>query len=151
MTLIPPIEIGLRGLDANRPSIWTEVRSFTNGKDMPRSKVNVFVHLVWATWKRHPLISQDIERFLHRLIESEAKKLGCSVFAVNSMPNHVHNVIMLPSTITIAKLTKQMKGVSSNAVNDLFNPAERFKWQGGYGAFSVSQSDLKVVINYVNK
>ena len=120
---------------------------------MRRNKLVVFLHCVWATWDRLPLITPDVERRLHRNIESEARQLGCDVLALNGMPDHVHVLVKFPSTLTIAELLKQMKGVSSNFANEeLFKDKPTpFKWQGGYAAFSVSRWDVDKIISYINR
>ncbi|MDW8101156.1 MAG: transposase [Anaerolineae bacterium] len=69
--------------------------------------------------------------------------MGCTVLALNGMPDHVHLVVSFPSTIAIADLVKQVKGVSSHFVNETLEPEPQFKWQGSYGAFTVSRWDWK--------
>lgn len=91
----------------------------------------------------------EIEGRLHRNIESEARKMGCTVLALNGMPDHVHLVVSFPTTITIADLVKQLKGVSSHFVNETLKPESQFKWQGSYGTFTVSRRELEKVIGYV--
>ncbi len=118
---------------------------------MRRNKLALFVHLVWATWDRLPLLTPDIERRVHRNIEAEAQGLGCAVLALNGMPDHVHLVVTLPSTVTIANLVKQCKGVSSHFVNETLKPQAQFKWQGAYGAFSVSRWDVDKIVGYVKR
>ncbi|MBI3734712.1 MAG: IS200/IS605 family transposase [Chloroflexi bacterium] len=118
---------------------------------MRRNKLCLYVHLVWATWDRLPLIGSDIERRLHRNIESEARKQGCLVVALNGTADHMHVLVMLPSTISIADLVKQLKGVSSHFVNEELKPGEVFKWQGSYGAFTVSRSDVDQVADYIKR
>jgi len=116
---------------------------------MRRNKLALYLHLVWATWDRLPLIKPEIERRLLRNIESEAQGLGCKVLAINSTEDHVHVLLALPTTIAIANLVKQMKGVSSHFVNDEFNLEYQFKWQGSYGAFTVSRWDVDRIKQYV--
>lgn len=90
---------------------------------MRRNKLALYIHLVWATWDRLPLITPEIERRLHRNIESEARKQGCDVLAINGVQDHIHLLVTLPATITIANLVKQVKGVSSHFVNETLKPA----------------------------
>jgi putative transposase len=116
---------------------------------MRRNKLALFIHLVWATWDRHPLLMGDIERRVYRNVESVAREMGCKVLAINGMPEHVHLVVSIPSTITIADLVKQVKGVSSHFVNETIKPGFDFKWQGSYGAFTVSRWDVDKIVNYV--
>jgi putative transposase len=116
---------------------------------MHRNKLALFIHLVWATWDRQPIVSAEIERQVYRNIESEARGLGCTVVAINGMPDHVHLVVSLPTTVTIANLVKQVKGVSSHFVNETLKPGSDFKWQGRYGAFTVSRWHVEKIVNYV--
>jgi REP element-mobilizing transposase RayT len=118
---------------------------------MRRNKLVMFLHLVWATWDRLPLITPRIERPLLRNIESEAIRYNCKVIALNCVGDHVHILLMLLSTISVADLVKQLKGVSSHFVNDVHKSDAQFKWQGSYGAFTVSKSDVNRVARYVEQ
>jgi putative transposase len=118
---------------------------------MRRNKLALYLHLVWATWDRLPLITADIERRLHRDIESEAQKQGCTVMALNGTEDHVHLLVSFPTTITIADLVKQVKGVSSHFVNETLQSTSQFKWQGSYGAFTVSRWDVDKIIEYIKR
>jgi REP element-mobilizing transposase RayT len=116
-----------------------------------RNKLRLYLHLVWATWDRLPLITPEVERRLYRSIESEAQNKGCKVLALNGVADHVHLVVSFPPTITIADLVKQVKGVSSHFVNEVLTPRTQFKWQGSYGAFTVSRWDVDKVVQYVKR
>ena len=118
---------------------------------MRRNKTLLFIHLVWGTWDRLPLITPDIERRLHRNIESEARKMGCTVLAINGTEDHVHMLVKIPTTTTIANLVKQVKGVSSHFVNEVLRPPAKFKWQGYYGAFTVSRWDVDKIKGYIKR
>lgn len=116
---------------------------------MRRNKLSLFVHLVWATWDRLPMITPDVERHLYRELESEAIKMRCIVLALNGVADHVHVVLIIPATVAIAELTKQLKGASSHFVNEVLHPEMPFKWQGSYGAFTISRWDVDKIVNYV--
>jgi len=118
---------------------------------MRHNKLAVYLHLVWATWDRLPLITADIERRLYRNIESEAQKLGCIVLAINGTYEHIHLLVSFPTTISIADLVKQVKGVSSHFINETLQPETQFKWQGHYGAFSVSRWDVDKIVEYIKR
>jgi putative transposase len=118
---------------------------------MRRNKIEVYLHLVWGTWDRLPLIEPQWERRLHRLLTHEAQKLRCEVWAVNGMPDHVHLVVGYPSTVMIADLVKQLKGVSSRFINEQLRPDFLFKWQGYYAVFSVSPWALDHTVEYVRR
>jgi REP element-mobilizing transposase RayT len=68
---------------------------------MPRDTLAIYIHLVWATWDRLPLITPAIERPLHRVIALEAQKMGCTVLALNSVPDHLHILVQMPSTVLV--------------------------------------------------
>ncbi len=118
---------------------------------MRRNNLALFVHLVWATWDRLPLLTPELERPIYRCLASEVQGLKAEVVALNGMPDHVHLVIRLPATVTIADLVKQIKGASSRFVNETLQPQAHFKWQGSYGAFSVSPDDVDHVVEYVQR
>jgi REP element-mobilizing transposase RayT len=71
------------------------------------------------------------------------------VLALNGMPDHVHLAVALPATLAVADLAKQTKGASARFVNDTLRPEALFKWQGGYGAFTISPSDVERMGAYV--
>ena len=118
---------------------------------MNNRKLAIYFHLIWGTQDRQPLIIKTIERQVYRCIVSQIHKLGCQVLAINGVPDHIHLVVKVRSTIPVAKLVKQAKGVSAKFVNDHLKVKERFLWQPGYGAFTISRWDLPMIINYVNK
>jgi REP element-mobilizing transposase RayT len=116
-----------------------------------QKKISLYVHLVWHTWDSLPLITPEIERRLYRNIHSEAQKMGCTVLAVSGSADHVHLLATLPTTLTVAELMQRVKGVSSHFVNNEIESSEPFKWQGGYGAFSVSRWDVEKITKYIQR
>ncbi len=118
---------------------------------MPRSCISVYLHLVWATWDRLPLISPEMEEPLHACILRECRELRCQPFAVGGIEDHVHTLVQIPSTITIAELVKQLKGSSSHFANHCLSPDRQFKWQGTYGSFSVNPHEVDRVRHYIQR
>ncbi len=116
---------------------------------MLKNKLCVCVHFVWATWDRSPLITEDIERGLYRYIKTVCGEDKCKVLAVGGMPDHVHLLILLSSTVTLADLMKHVKGGSSRCVSAALKPGAWFAWQGSYGAFSVSRRDIAKTVQYI--
>jgi putative transposase len=146
------LDIAPWGHSAGRPPSWTLPCPLWHMEDtMRRNKLALFLHLVWATWDRLPLITPDIERRLYRNIESEARKQGCTVLALNGTEDHVHLLVIFPATITIADLLKHVKGVSSRFINETLRPPAQFKWQGSYGAFTVSRWDVARIKEYIKR
>src|SRR5512136_623967 len=118
---------------------------------MRHNKLALYVHLVWATWDRLPLITPDIERRLYPCIEKEAQELGCTVLALNGAEDHTHLFASIRTTITIADLAKQVKGASSHFVNEVLRPENQFRWQGSYGAFTVSRWEVAKIVQYIKR
>ena len=115
-----------------------------------RSKLELFVHLVWATKRRAERLTEDWERAAYRCMNLEANRLNCKVLAIGGMPDHVHVVLQLASTVSVAQVVKPMKGVSSALLNDMRGEfTEPFAWQDGYAGFSLSKPHLRTVMAYV--
>jgi REP element-mobilizing transposase RayT len=107
----------------------------------------LFVHLVWATWNRAPLLTPWIHTQVDACIRRECVKLRVEVLAFGGVEDHVHLLARFPTTISIAQLTKQLKGVSSHMVEKKLDVP--FRWQGGYGAFSLSKRHVPRITQYV--
>lgn len=119
--------------------------------DTMGSFVILYVHLVFATKFREPLISPQIESRLKKYLAGIGRKKGFSVITSGGMEDHIHILIKLPATKSLSKIIQTLKGSSSKWVNDTFYEEDRrFKWQGGYSAFSVSQSNVEKVKSYIN-
>src|ERR1051326_2016107 len=116
---------------------------------MPASKAEVYLHFIWTTYQRMPLVTSDVEEAIYACIVNEARRLGCWVYAVNGMPDHVHLVVKMPTRVSPAKLMQQTKGVSSTFARDQLLRGQVFRWQEGYGVFSISRSHLDRVVAYV--
>lgn len=82
-------------------------------------------------------------------IEQEACSLGCQVIALDGTEDHAHLLVRIPGRVSAAQLAKQMKGNASHALNRLIPIGDEFRWQEGYGAFSVSRSHVARVRAYI--
>jgi len=103
------------------------------------------VHFVWSTWERQPLITTALMPKLYASIAHHSAELGAKVIAVGGICDHVHLLVRLPPTISIAEFIGRVKGASSHFVTHLLRSPESFKWQGAYGAFTVSRRDVPAV------
>ncbi|MFN8360394.1 MAG: IS200/IS605 family transposase [Candidatus Kapaibacterium sp.] len=116
---------------------------------MSHSFHKIWIHAVWATKERKPLITPQIEQKIYRFIASELGEIGCPVRIINGMPDHIHCLFRLHSQRSIAQVVKQIKGSSSHYINlELLLP-HPFAWQTGYAAFSVSESGIGNVVEYI--
>lgn len=107
----------------------------------------LYYHFVWATQGRQPLLTPECQPILYEQIARNSK--GYAVHAVNGMEDHIHVVLRLRPTESVYSAVKLLKGSSSRFLNQIL-PEGDFRWQEGYGAYSVSSNDLDRVIGYVN-
>ncbi|MBD1891477.1 IS200/IS605 family transposase [Coleofasciculus sp. FACHB-SPT9] len=109
----------------------------------------LYLHCVWATWDRLPLITPDIQKVIYAAIIRQCEQLGCTAIAVGGIEDHVHLLTGFPSTLAVSDLVKQVKGSSSHLITHEIKPSEFFKWQGSYGAFTVSHDAIDKVADYI--
>lgn len=113
------------------------------------SYVKIWVHIIWGTLNFERILTKDLRPKLFRHIEKKADELGVHIAKLNIQPEHVHCLLSLPSDMTTSGLVKSLKGESSRWINESDLLSGKFRWQRGYGAFSVSSSQLKVVSRYI--
>ena len=94
------------------------------------------------------MIDGDNEALLYGSIVDEAERLGCVVIAAGGVADHVHLLVQIPATLSVADVAKHVKGASAFVMNKAAQ-AQHFKWQGSYSAFSVSRWDLREVGDYI--
>ena len=116
---------------------------------MGQSLVQNYMHIVFSTKHRQPLITGEIEEELHKYIGGICNRLDCQVLIVGGYVNHIHILCMLSKKIALVKLLEEVKSHSSKWVKTKGKKYEKFYWQDGYGAFSVNPSQVDVVIDYI--
>ena len=115
---------------------------------MSNTYSNLSVHLVFSTKDRMPLLTRDVRDHVFPYIGGIVKRQGGTIIAVGGMPDHVHIVVRLPANLCVADFVRVVKSNSSKRTNEHVT-GMKFGWQRGYGAFSVSQSALSAVVQYV--
>jgi hypothetical protein len=118
-------------------------------KYMRANFTQLYLHYVWATWDRLPLIIPEIQQLVYAAIIKECEELKCTVIAIGGIEDHVHLLTGFPTTVSVSEVIKQAKGSSSHFINHEIKPKEFFKWQGSYGAFTVSYDAIDNVANYI--
>ena len=116
---------------------------------MSQSFTKLWIHAIWATKHRQELIDFSIEKRMYDFIWQELTELGCPVRIINGMPDHVHVLFLQNPQKTISDIVKQIKGSSSHFINREDLILEKFAWQTGYAAFSVSESQVDAVYYYI--
>jgi len=117
---------------------------------MGQSLVKNYIHIMFSTKDRLPLINSSFEKELFKYISRICKQEECASLIVGGHQNHVHILCMLSKKNNLTKLIKEIKTRSSKWVKALNNDQlSNFYWQTGYGAFSVNPREVDVVINYI--
>jgi putative transposase len=115
---------------------------------MANSYTGCYIHSIFSTKNRRPLILPDMRPRLWAYIGGIARQHDFTAICVGGDADHSHALIELSKTLTIAKSIQLLKGGSSKWVNDTLHSAN-FNWQTGYGAFSVSADNLDAAIHYI--
>lgn len=116
---------------------------------MGQSLVKNYIHIVFSTKHRKPLIHQPVETELHSYLGGVCNKLGCQVLIVGGFTDHIHILCMLSKKIALMKLLEELKSHSSKWIKTKGDDYTNFYWQDGYGAFSVNPAEVEIVINYI--
>ena len=114
-------------------------------KSARRDKVEIYLHLIWTTWDRLPLITPAWEDELYFLLRSRAQAVGCFPMASGGMPDHVHLLVGISSTTRVCDLLRDLKGTSAELG---MRHCDFFKWRRTYAAYSVSRWDKEMIANY---
>jgi REP element-mobilizing transposase RayT len=118
---------------------------------MPQSLAKIYVHLIFSTKNREAILADDWREELFRVLGGTANNLGCQSLIVGGVADHVHMLFQLGRTISIAEAVGKIKSASSAWINQSRGLSIEFHWQTGYAAFSVSQSNVEAVREYIRK
>ena len=111
--------------------------------------VKIWVHLVWSTKNREPVLNYESRKIIFGHIRENAEKKGIYLDFINGYLEHVHCLISLSSGQNIDKIIMLLKGESSFWINrnKIFN--KKFEWQDEYFGVSVGESVVNKVRNYI--
>src|SRR5258708_4635661 len=117
---------------------------------MPQSLANVLLHIVFSTKDRRPFLqSEEVRGEMNAYLIGTLQNIGCPSLIVRTVEDHMHCLCQLSRTRTIADLVQEMKVESSSWAKKQGPALRDFAWQSGYGAFSVSQSNVEQVKTYI--
>lgn len=111
--------------------------------------VKVWVHFVWTTKNRLPLLTDDIRQRVFQHIRENARAKGIFLDYINGYREHVHCLISLGTEQTISQIVKLLKGESSHWINQQKLCATKFQWQHEYFAVGVCESILDRTRDYI--
>ena len=116
---------------------------------MSDSYTNLLYHIVFSTKDRRPLITPDYEIRLHDYIGGTLREAGGISLGLNGTDDHIHLLAKLRPTRALSDVLRDLKANASGWMHDVFPELNEFSWQRGYGAFTVSQSNVEEVRRYI--
>lgn len=116
---------------------------------MPNTYTQIYLHIVFAVKGRENLILENWEDQLYKYITGVIKQKNQKLFVINGYTDHIHILLSIYPDCLISDLIRDIKSSTSKWISDNKFVKGRFYWQTGYSAFSVSQSQLKKTINYI--
>ena len=118
---------------------------------MGQSLSKVYLHIIFSTKDRMPLIDDVIEPELFRYMAGIGRDEGGHPLLINGNVDHVHGLFELGREVTISQLVKHIKAGSSKWIKLQGDKYQNFAWQTGYAVFSVGQSQLEIAKNYISQ
>src|SRR5436309_8368184 len=113
------------------------------------SYISSYFHCVFSTKERRPFITPALRERLWPFLGGIARQNKMTAIEIGGVADHVHILLSLPSTMSIAKAIQLIKGNSSKWVHEEFPSHRDFEWQEGYGAFSIGIGDVDRTVKYI--
>jgi REP element-mobilizing transposase RayT len=118
---------------------------------MSQTLVKLYVHIVFSTKNREDLILPQIEKELFSYIGGTVRSHKSVLLAANGTTNHIHLLVSLSKNVRLSDLLRELKKTSSSWIKSKDKQFKTFKWQAGYGAFSIGKSQVEDVKAYIAK
>ena len=116
---------------------------------MSDSYTNLLYHIIFSTKDRRPLLTDAYQSRLYDYIGGTVRKLGGISLELNGTEDHVHLLAKLRPDNALSDVLRDLKANASGWMHDVFPDLRDFSWQRGYGAFTVSQSNVEEVRHYI--
>lgn len=117
---------------------------------MAHTFTNLLTHIIFSTKDRAPIIEVELKPELHAYLGGMVREIKGKAYSINGTIDHVHLLVSLPPTLALSEAMKVIKANSSRWVSGKWSGRKNFGWQTGYGAFSVSRSNVATVIRYID-
>ncbi len=119
---------------------------------MPQSLTNLLVHIVFSTKDRYRFLEEEtIRRDMHSFLGGICRNANCPAITIGGPSDHVHLLCAVHKSMSVSTLVGDIKRISSTWVKDKGGMLTKFHWQNGYGAFSVSCSNVDAVREYIDE
>ena len=116
---------------------------------MSKSYTNLLYHIVFSTRERRPLITPERRPRLYEYIGGIIRNLGGISLATGGIDDHLHVLSKLRPDKALSAVLRDLKSNSSGWMHNVFPHLGDFSWQNGYGAFTVSTSQVPAVSKYI--
>lgn len=116
---------------------------------MAHTFTSLLTHVVFSTSARAPLLTDAIRPDVHAYLGGILRELHAAPIAIGGTADHIHMLTRLPAGLAVADCIRVVKANSSRWLKERWPERRSFAWQGGYGAFSVSESRRESVIRYI--
>jgi REP element-mobilizing transposase RayT len=117
---------------------------------MPQSLAKVILHIVYSTKNRQPFLKdKSIRLELNSYLAVVLEGIDCPSIIIGGVADHIHIACLLSRKLSIAQLVEEAKTSISKWIKTKGDSYHDFYWQGGYGAFSVSESKLPELRRYI--
>ena len=116
---------------------------------MSRTLTNLLTHIIFSTKDRLPLIEPHMKPELYAYLGGLTRELKGKAYGINGTTDHIHLLVSLPPRVSVSEALRFLKSNSSGWVHDRWPKRGSFRWQLGYGAFSVSKSNVPEVLQYI--
>ena len=116
---------------------------------MAHTFTNLLTHVIFGTKDRTSSIDAELKPQLFAYMGGIVREYDSTALMVNGTADHVHLLLRLPPSVSIAEAMRVLKANSSRWVHEKWPSHSTFGWQTGYGAFSVSQSNVSAVLRYI--
>ena len=121
-----------------------------NGYSMAKTYTQLYIHIVFSVKHRQNLIHKSWKEELYKYITGIVKGKSQKLYSIGGVENHIHILVSIKPGISISDLVKYIKHGSNLWIQEKRFMRGKFEWQEGFGAFTVSSSQLKKTITYIN-
>jgi len=116
---------------------------------MPQSLSKLYVHLIFSTQHREPLLIPSVRGSLHAYLATVLKNQDCPALTIGGTSDHAHLLFRLSKNLALAEVVEKVKTTSSKWLKTQARTLQSFHWQNGYGGFSVSPAEVDSVAAYI--
>jgi REP element-mobilizing transposase RayT len=113
--------------------------------------VLLYVHVIWTVRRREALLTKPVRRVLLAHIQKEGDEKGLKVLTAGGAEDHIHCLLQLMPSQNLTQVTRSLRGLSADWLNEAKLLTTEFAWEEEYFAYSVSPSGVRQVVDFIGK